>query len=324
MEFTDDLAGGTVLVRPALQSPNFVPGVSGWHVGIDGSAEFNNVVIRGGTTVSGLALYYDGPPAAGNLIMSIAADPGVDQYGNVYESGTTVYDPSGSAISINSGGGASTIDFRPPTVSGVTWRDGGMGQALSGRLGTNTPQLFLASPYNQAGTQVSTISLYGNPQTSNGDVRAEIIHTSLRHTFSGDVWMLDQVTLYDNNTYGSWTPALSGGGAATLSTADGWWQRIGGMIFVYAYMVIGTAGTGATQVTMNLPLIPWRGSANRRQTIPGTVSGSTPDGPISVVTFAGGAGATAQRIQMSDGTDAIGTDLVAGSIWIVEGWMREA
>lgn len=47
MEFQDELAGGTILVRPALQSPNYVAGVSGWAIKIDGSAEFNNVTVRG-------------------------------------------------------------------------------------------------------------------------------------------------------------------------------------------------------------------------------------------------------------------------------------
>jgi hypothetical protein len=46
MQFQDDLAGGVVLIRPALQSPDFVSGTSGWQISIDGSAEFNDVVIR--------------------------------------------------------------------------------------------------------------------------------------------------------------------------------------------------------------------------------------------------------------------------------------
>jgi hypothetical protein len=34
-------------VLPALKSPNFVAGVSGWSINRDGSAEFNNVTVRG-------------------------------------------------------------------------------------------------------------------------------------------------------------------------------------------------------------------------------------------------------------------------------------
>jgi hypothetical protein len=39
--------GGTVLRRPAIQSPNYVAGSTGWTINADGSAEFNNAAIRG-------------------------------------------------------------------------------------------------------------------------------------------------------------------------------------------------------------------------------------------------------------------------------------
>ena len=45
--FSNPIVGGTTLIRPAIQSPNYVAGVSGWTINIDGSAEFNNVTIRG-------------------------------------------------------------------------------------------------------------------------------------------------------------------------------------------------------------------------------------------------------------------------------------
>lgn len=98
LQFQDELAGGTVLVRPALQSPDFVTGVSGWAVMIDGSAEFNDITIRGGTTVQGLILQYNGAPAAGNLTASIAPAAGVDSFGNAYLSGIATYATDGSGL----------------------------------------------------------------------------------------------------------------------------------------------------------------------------------------------------------------------------------
>lgn len=41
------IVGGTVLRIPAIQSPDYVPGVSGWIIRQDGSAEFNNGTFRG-------------------------------------------------------------------------------------------------------------------------------------------------------------------------------------------------------------------------------------------------------------------------------------
>lgn len=47
MTFSNPVVGGTTLIRPAIHSPDYVPGVSGWSINKDGTAEFNDVVIRG-------------------------------------------------------------------------------------------------------------------------------------------------------------------------------------------------------------------------------------------------------------------------------------
>lgn len=48
MPFLNPVVGGNgALIRPAIKSPNYVPGVSGWSINRDGSAEFNNVTVRG-------------------------------------------------------------------------------------------------------------------------------------------------------------------------------------------------------------------------------------------------------------------------------------
>jgi len=45
--FRNNILAGTALVRDAIHSPNYVAGVSGWSINKDGSAELNNVTIRG-------------------------------------------------------------------------------------------------------------------------------------------------------------------------------------------------------------------------------------------------------------------------------------
>jgi hypothetical protein len=45
------VVGSTVLRRPAIQSPNYVAGSTGWAIFSDGSAEFNGVTLRGNLTV---------------------------------------------------------------------------------------------------------------------------------------------------------------------------------------------------------------------------------------------------------------------------------
>lgn len=48
MPFRDDITAGDYLVRPAIKSTNYDPGVEGWAINADGSAEFNNNVTVGG------------------------------------------------------------------------------------------------------------------------------------------------------------------------------------------------------------------------------------------------------------------------------------
>lgn len=83
------------LAIPQIQSPDYVPGVSGWAVFKDGSAEFNNVTIRGSEVIDGSALYYNPSPGAGDLIASVdkgvSGNPYTDPYGNLVLPGLTSY-----------------------------------------------------------------------------------------------------------------------------------------------------------------------------------------------------------------------------------------
>lgn len=45
MPFPNDATGGLFLIQPAIRSPNYNAGVSGWTVNEDGSAEFTNITI---------------------------------------------------------------------------------------------------------------------------------------------------------------------------------------------------------------------------------------------------------------------------------------
>lgn len=113
MPFQNPILSGTTLTREAIQSPNYTPGILGWTINRDGSAEFNNITIRGGTVEGGVALYYNGTPALGNLVGSIAAAAGVDQFGNAYLAGFTSYGTDGSFVESWENGAAQT-DYQPP------------------------------------------------------------------------------------------------------------------------------------------------------------------------------------------------------------------
>lgn len=237
MQFQDDVAAGVVLVRPAIQSPDYLTGVSGWAIKIDGSAEFNDVVIRGGTTLSGISLYYDGTPALGNLVASIAAAAGTDDFGNAYAAGITTYSSSpgatinqfenqstwndtvnGSGIQITVAGGSVLMEFEPNTVAGVTWDHGAIGAGLANRLGTNTPTTFVSSPKNTTfGGTAASISLYGYPQTSI-DVSSEaIIDAARTWVTSSTAWITGAWTKQSE----TWHNPTFAGTWATTGTLNG-------------------------------------------------------------------------------------------------------
>lgn len=104
MGFQNPIVGGTALRIPAIQSPNYVPGVSGWIIKIDGSAEFNNLVVRGQFSGTDFIIdangifFYAGTPATGNLTGSWTAAAGTDGFGNAYQAGITLY---GASTAIN-------------------------------------------------------------------------------------------------------------------------------------------------------------------------------------------------------------------------------
>lgn len=91
------VGGGGGLVYPSIHSPDFVQSISGWTINKDGSAEFNDLTIRG--TFQGLDFlinasgffFYKGSPASGNLFMAWAESSGTDSFGNTYDEGFGYY-----------------------------------------------------------------------------------------------------------------------------------------------------------------------------------------------------------------------------------------
>lgn len=116
MQFQDELAGGIVLVRPALQSPDYQAGSSGWAIKIDGSAEFNNIVIRGGGTSDPVVV---GNPGSPQVIIRTSAGNGLIVFPTnrpIEQDAATV----GSAV-VNSGAAneRAELQLTGPTVNGA-------------------------------------------------------------------------------------------------------------------------------------------------------------------------------------------------------------
>jgi hypothetical protein len=112
MPYPQQVAPGGVLVYPSIHSPNFIHSVSGWTINEDGSAEFQNLTIRGvfdgnDFEINNAGFFlYSGTPALGNLILAIANAAGSDRFGNAYSG-------PGIAISAPGTGTNNEIQIRP-------------------------------------------------------------------------------------------------------------------------------------------------------------------------------------------------------------------
>ncbi len=233
MAFSNPITGGQgALIRPAIKSPNYVAGVSGWSINKNGSAEFNNIVIRGGTVISGTALYYNGTPAAGNLFVSISATAGTDSFGNAYVKGVGLYGAAGTLTAKDSAGNQAFISGSLP-VNGLLASLPGMymqpvsntGDAASigalnpggggdlgliltspspntgGTPGTDFAQIFLTGPYSSSNTEITMSATITNIDTvtiQNGDIQ---------------ILQGDQVNIGSSSS----TAAFASKGAATTS-----------------------------------------------------------------------------------------------------------
>lgn len=110
MKAGDPIVGGTILRIPAIASPGYQPGTSGWQISQNGTAEFNDVTVRGTITGTNYELSeagwfaYSGTPGPGNLIRS-ETESSSDSYGNKCLPGVAIYDnAAGQAVQITGTG----------------------------------------------------------------------------------------------------------------------------------------------------------------------------------------------------------------------------
>ena len=352
MGFENPVVGGTALRIPAIQSPDFQPGVAGWIVRNDGTAEFNGVVIRGATTTQGVVLMYNGTPAVGNLVVSIAPAAGTDSFGNAYLAGLTTYATDGSGL---------YTQMRPTgdlaLGYGSVFPNAGLVSALAAGLQittptTNTapnddPAYLIMQPGGTTGAdrgfvQFATtagrdlsFNVYGSTvlntqETTTIPLVADSVTGTTADLMSlrvngGSKFTVDKtgkIVTYAANTLPTYTPAVSGGGSATFSTQTGWYQQMGKETFFTAYLVVNAAGSGASNVQIDAPVSIDR---TTRQQVGVACEGLTAgnNGSCQAVAFTSGSGATFDRLRNSTGGNITGADLQAGAILTVEGRIRQ-
>ncbi|MGW4270882.1 hypothetical protein ACWEGQ_00590 [Streptomyces seoulensis] len=156
-------------------------------------------------------------------------------------------------------------------------------------------------------------------------------NTSVGGTLSAGATTVTGTLSVTSTTWTSWTPTVSGAGAATFSITDGWYYKLGKLVFVQAYITCSAAGSGTGTVTVVLPSTPYRGpSANRRQHL-STYFGGLAAGTNSSTSGHGAGliqptGSGALIDQFRGPTDILvrGENLSATATIAINGWYREA
>jgi hypothetical protein len=168
--------GGTVLRIPAEQSPNFQTGVSGWALFSDGSAEFNNLDIRGtflGTDYiinSAGAFFYGGPPGPTTLVMTISAFGGTDQYGTQYGPGFYFTDNDGAYASLAASAGRPSFVFQAGGLLHSTLASFLLAQAVGAGTAAEIQLAVLSS--GKSGGDDAALQLFGEAADASLPARA--------------------------------------------------------------------------------------------------------------------------------------------------------
>lgn len=258
------LGGASTLIRKAIRSPNYVTGSAGWSINKDGSAEFNNLTIRGSlyvVTNNQGVFVYAGPPALGNLIVSIANAAGTDAQGNTYIAGVeaqnggiievTAADGRFAQLSSSVLGGLGLL-LQPPNETGHTWTRG----ILAGDYDTGTakPILQLHGPFDSGSTLTQPrpiLDMRGDDGTNAGtrfDVITDIINVSSSNNAAGCALTLlgtlilgsagNQLKIKEGANAAMGTATLAGG-TATVSTTK---ITASSRVFLTAQSTGGTPG----------------------------------------------------------------------------------
>jgi hypothetical protein len=225
MAFSNPITGGQgALIRPAVKSPNYTAGASGWTINRDGSAEFNNLTIRGTFLGSDFIInsagifVYHGTPAANNLIAAVAAIAGTDTFGNQYLAGIASYDTSG--------------DTHPITFTRMLENSIDIGSFNAGVPDTGNVASFNSSAGNaQLVSQPTTAlpdSVYlglisgANAQVTGSATAPHLIVSDLFSTGACDIWLAGTVIATDAaNTRLVWQTVANAGVVLGTGWADG-------------------------------------------------------------------------------------------------------
>lgn len=336
MQFQDELAAGVVLVRPALQSPNYVAGSTGWAIKVDGSAEFSDIVLRGDGVGDTIII---GPSTGSQVLIGFTGTQSYVRFPQNSPKENFISQINGAVFNSGAANENLSLQIRGPSVDDATDRlelllnsqnNDGSSQAnmllrLSGgssgnlmtvdkNLGWEFLRQVIVEP-NSTGGNALTVDA---PTGMTGDLLVLAVNSGIK--FRADA--AGALQTYADNAFTTYTPTVNNGGVVTWNTRTGYWQRVGKMIFFTVYLTVNGAGSGAANVQITAPTAVDRST---RQTVLAYMDNITAarEGVGNLVSLPGGAGTTFERLRDHNNIVVTGADLLAGAEITIEGWYRE-
>lgn len=156
MQPDNPIVGGITLRIPAIRSPDYVAGVSGWTINVDGTAEFNNVTIRG-TFITGTVPGAHVTISGGQILIFDSTNTLV---GQIDQNGIVALGTDGSLVRMYDVAGIARLGLLP---GGGNVNEASAIAGFSGaqpQLVIRSPQQTSTSPNNQ-----STMLLTGATNT---------------------------------------------------------------------------------------------------------------------------------------------------------------
>ena len=255
----NNILAGTSLAIAQIQSPDYVPGTTGWCVFQNGDAEFNAGTFRG-YIISGSLFIYNGTPALGNPPVAWITSASTDPEGNSVQPGIFLAELTGSG---NARGGLmwnsivgsepllalfpdSTVGFtdHSPFVTGQVFNRGAANEYLSLALGGGagsgsvSPTMLELFSVSADATLPAHITFYGG---ASGNEMADLSQSGLQ--------IINQV---DTNTYRAGHQLLTASDTTINSTSPITVTGLSTNVGVGTYKVAGSlrvvaAGSGTTQ-----------------------------------------------------------------------------
>lgn len=258
------LGGGGTLIRRAIHSPDYVPGVSGWSINKDGTVEFNDGVFRGDVTVNSLVA---GTPGGERIEITSAGEMLVFNSSNeqiasiTATSGYRVQSTDGSyaELTLSPVNEVAALLLNPPTDPDVTITRAA--QILAG-IGLADAFLSLFSPQIDSGLTAS-IRLYGEDSVAPDAIYFDATESNFLSTIvniSEELALNGEVTLVVPSVdpcvpvraFSSQNPTWTG--AITYTNAPGGGGNLFGTTFVAppsgTVMITAEAWIGTGSTTM--------------------------------------------------------------------------